>query len=210
MRKVRDEKYDMKRNQRISGQVKSMLLTGILAAGFVSGIRGQEPTPGTAGPENIPGYKEFQSRVQAYVEIHKSIESRLPALKRTDLPEMITAHQQALARKIREARFKAKHGDIFTEDARKAFRHTVRTEFQGPHGKGARATLRQGEPLKEIHLQVNQPYPDGVPFTTVPPILLLKFPKLPDQVAYRIVGRDLILLDVEANLVVDRISEIIP
>jgi hypothetical protein len=49
-----------------------------------------------------------------------------------------------------------------------------------------------------------------VPFTTVPPSLLLKLPKLPDQVAYRIVGRDLILLDVEANLVVDKIPEIIP
>ena len=57
---------------------------------------------------------------------------------------------------------------------------------------------------------MNQTYPDGVPFTTVPPTLLLKLPKLPEKVAYRIVGRDLILLDVEANLVVDRITEIIP
>jgi len=58
---------------------------------------------------------------------------------------------------------------------------------------------------------VNEPYPDGVPFTTVPPSLLLEFPKLPEQVVtYRIVGHDLILLDVDANLVLDRIPEIIP
>jgi hypothetical protein len=49
-----------------------------------------------------------------------------------------------------------------------------------------------------------------VPFTTVPPTLLLKFPKLPDQVTYRIVGHDLILLDSEANLVVDTIPGSIP
>ena len=57
---------------------------------------------------------------------------------------------------------------------------------------------------------MNEPYPDGVPFTTVPPTLLLRFPKLPDQLAYRIVAHDLVLLDVDANLVIDRIPEIIP
>ncbi len=57
---------------------------------------------------------------------------------------------------------------------------------------------------------MNEPYPDGVPHTTLPPTLLLKFPQLPDQVAYRIVVRDLILLDAEANLVIDRIPDIFP
>jgi hypothetical protein len=99
---------------------------------------------------------------------------------------------------------------MFSEEARKAFRRTVREEFGGPHGHGARTTIRQGEPLKTIHLHVNEPYPDGVPYTTLPPTLLLKFPKLPDQLAYRIVVRDLILLDVEANLVIDRIPDIFP
>ncbi len=116
----------------------------------------------------------------------------------------------ALAQKVREARRNARRGDIFSEQARKAFSRTVREEFGGPHGHGARTTIRQGEPLKTIHLHVNEPYPDGVPYTTLPPTLLLKFPKLPDQVAYRIVVRDLILLDVEANLVIDKIPDIFP
>jgi hypothetical protein len=144
------------------------------------------------------------------VNLRKSIESSLPALKPTDQPEKIADHQQALAHKISEARRHAKRGDIFSEEARKALRRTVYEEFGGPHGRGARTTIRQGEPLKTIRLHVNQPYPDGVPYTTVPPTLLLRFPKLPDQVAYRIVARDLILLDVEANLVIDRIPDIFP
>ena len=197
-------------NQGIAHQMQSLLLVAFLILGEAPAGRGQDPVSAKEQSESAAGYKEFLSRVQEYISMRKSIESALPALKRTDLPEMITAHQQALARKIREARPNAKPGDIFTESARKAFRRTIRDEFQGPHGRGARATIRQGEPLKEILLQVNEPYPDGVAFTTVPPSLLLKLPKLPDQVAYRIVGRDLILLDVEANLVVDRISEIIP
>jgi len=196
-------------NQGIGHQVQSLLLVAFLTAGWAP-ARGQDPVSAKEQSENAADFKEFLKRVQAYVTLRKSIESTLPALKTSDLPEMITAHQQALARKIREARPNAKSGDIFTVDARRAFRRIIREEFRGPHGRGARNTIRQGEPLKEIHPQVNQPYPEGVPFTTVPPILLLKFPRLPDQVAYRIVGRDLILLDVEANLVVDRISEIIP
>ncbi|MBZ5569964.1 MAG: hypothetical protein LAN64_19230 [Acidobacteriia bacterium] len=159
--------------------------------------------------EDAAGFKEFSQRVDEFVRLHKSVEATLPKLKPTDLPEMITAHQQALARKIREARPDAQRGDIFTDNVREAFRHAVRSEFQSPHAANARATIRQGDPVKSVRLRVNQAYPEGVPYTTVPPTLLLRIPRLPDEVAYRIVDRDLVLLDVKANLVVDLIPEVI-
>lgn len=187
-----------------------MLSAFLLTAGANRSGAQDAPSTKPAEAPDSKAFAEFLSQVQAYVNLHKRVESSLPALKSSALPEMITAHQQALARKIREARPHAKRGDIFTEASRKAFRVAVREEFQGPHGHGARTTIRQGEPLATTHLHVNEPYPDGAPFTTVPPTLLLKFPKLPEQVAYRIVGRDLILLDVEANLVIDRIPDIFP
>jgi len=190
--------------------MQSLLLVVFLTAGWTSTVRSQEAALPKKDPENAAGFKEFEKRVQAYASLHKSIASTLPALKPTDVPELITAHQLALARKIREARANARHGAIFTEEPEKAFRRAVREEFQGADGRRARTTIQQGEPLKEMHLHVNEPYPDGVPFTTVPPTLLLRFPKLPEQVTYRIVGHDLVLLDAEANLVVDRIPDIIP
>ena len=160
--------------------------------------------------DDAASMKAFSQRVDEFVRLHNSVEATLPKLKPTDLPEMITAHQQALARKIREARPSARRGDIFTDDAREAFRHAVRGEFQGPHATNARATIQQGDPVKAVRLRVNQPYPDGLPYTTVPPTLLLKLPKLPAEVVYRIVDRDLVLLDVKANLVVDWIPEVFP
>ena len=185
------------------------LLAATLAT--ATGLWAQATVPTKAADAgNTKDFADFEAKVQAYDKLHKSVESSLPKLRTTDLPEVISAHQQALARKIREGRPHAIRGDIFTETTRKAFRVLVREEFQGPHGHGARTTIRQGEPLKTVHLHVNEPYPDGVPFTTVPPTLLLKFPKLPDQIGYRIVVRDLILLDVEANLVIDRIPDIFP
>jgi hypothetical protein len=198
----------VRNNQTIARTIQSLLLAVVFA--LWNPAWSQNTASAKDQSDVSDGYKEFLDRVQSYVSLHKTIESTLPPLKPTDLPELISAHQRALARKIREARTNAKRGDIFTANARRAFRDSVRDEFQGANARNARTTIRQGAPLKEIHLHVNEPYPDGVPFTTVPPTLLLKFPKLPDQVAYRIVGRDLILLDVEANLVIDTIPEMIP
>jgi hypothetical protein len=199
----------MTTKRRLEYVLKTVMLAIFLATA-AEPDRGQAAFSPSQEPQNAVGFNDFLHRVQAYVKLHNSIGSSLPALKPTDQPEKISNHQQALAQKIREARRQARRGDMFSEEARKAFRRTVREEFGGPHGHGARTTIRQGEPLKTIHLHVNEPYPDGVPYTTLPPTLLLKFPKLPDQLAYRIVVRDLILLDVEANLVIDRIPDIFP
>ena len=87
---------------------------------------GQGAAPTKEQADDAAAFKEFSDRVQAYVKLQKTVESSLPALKPTDLPEMITAHQQALARKIREARPHAKPGDIFTPAACEAFRHASR------------------------------------------------------------------------------------
>ena len=46
--------------------------------------------------DDAAGFQEFSRRVQDYVKLQKTVESKLPALKSTDLPEMISAHQQAL------------------------------------------------------------------------------------------------------------------
>jgi hypothetical protein len=200
----------MTTNRTLKDLMNVVMLGICLATAGAELARAQTTVSPPKEAKDAAGFKEFVDRLQAYVNLHKSIESSLPALKPTDRPEKIADHQQALVHRVSEARRHAKRGDIFSEEARKAFRRTVYEEFGGPHGQGARTTIRQGEPLKTIHLHVNQPYPDGVPYTTVPPTLLLKFPKLPDQVAYRIVGRDLILLDVEANLVIDRIPDIFP
>ena len=142
--------------------------------------------------------KDFSDRVQAYVKLHKRLEASLPPLKPTPDPA-----------KIQAARQDAKPGSIFTPDITERFLRLIRNEFQGPNASHARATLRQGEPVK-IRLGVNAGYPKGVPLTTVPPTLLLNLPRLPPEVEYRIVDHELILRDIKANLIVDIIPKAIP
>jgi hypothetical protein len=180
----------------------------LAAAGVLAGQDAARTKEQTAAAAAL---KEFTSHVDEYVKLRKSIEKQLPAMKGTEeLPEMIAAHQQALARKIREARPHARPGDIFTRSTREAFRHVIRGVFQDPQNATASAAIRQRKTAKEVRLQVNGIYPDAVAETTFPSTLLQKLPTLPDELAYRITGRDLVLVDSKANLVVDLFHEALP
>ena len=184
------------------------LLLAVMAA--FGPLHGRSQTQDAQIDLKAPGFQEFSDRVQKYVQLHKSVEATLPKLKSTNEPELIVAHQKALARKIKAARIHAKRGDIFTPAASEAFRKAMSIEFQGPHAPHAQATMKQGAPLKKVHLRVNQIYPDSTPYTSVPPTLMQNLPKLPEEVAYRAVSQDLVLLDVKTNLVVDFLANVIP
>jgi hypothetical protein len=183
------------------------LLLCIVATGTLTG---QGVAPNADQVRMAAGFKEFSDRVSAYVKLQKTIESSLPSLKPTDLPEMITAHQAALARKIREARPRAKSGDIFTSAACKAFRRASRGALEGRGSATSRAYMGPGEANPNMSLRVNGIYPDAEPITALSPALLAAFPPLPAQVAYRIVGRTLILVDVESRLIIDFARRILP
>jgi hypothetical protein len=199
----------MRAKRRVSYRRFALLVALSLAAAGV--LEGQDAASNKEQTDDAAGFKEFTSHVEEYVKLRKTIEKKLPAMKsKEELPEMIAAHEQALARKIREARPHAQPGDIFTRATREAFRHAIRSVFQDPHTSTARATIRQRDTVKEVHLQVNGIYPDAVAETTFPPTLLQKLPTLPDELAYRIVGRDLVLADTKANLVVDLLREALP
>jgi hypothetical protein len=54
-------------------------------------------------------------------------------------------------------------------------------------------------------VRVNGAYPRKQPLSTVPSNILAALPRLPDDVEYRFVGRHLILLDIRARVILDRI-----
>lgn len=160
--------------------------------------------------------KDFNDRVAKYVELHKRLDRELPTLKDKSNPAEIAAHKQGLATAIRAARLNAQPGDIFFEGVRPQLLAIIRKEVRGTAGRDARETIKEGNPkeegtaTKKMQMSVNAPYPDDAPLSSVPPSLLLKLPKLPEEVDYRFVGRDLILRDIAANLIVDFMREVIP
>lgn len=66
------------------------------------------------------------------------------------------------------------------------------------------------EELPNMKLTVNMVYPPRLPLGTVPARLLRVLPDLPPELEYRIVGRNLLLRDAKANIVVDFIRDVVP
>lgn len=152
--------------------------------------------------------QDFQKRVSAYVRLHKDLESKLPSLKATASPEKISHHQHALAEAIRAARRNAAAGEIFTPPIAAEFRRLIALAMQAD-GSRIDASLRHAEPVRAA-VRVNGSWPAGIPLQSTPPTILSNLPHLPEQIEYRIDGRNLILLDVGANLVVDLVFNALP
>jgi hypothetical protein len=191
-------------------RVLSALVALSLCVLTTSKLVGQAAAPGKALPADAAGFKEFADRVQGYLKLQKTVEASLPPLKTTNVPEMITAYQQALARKIREARPAAKPGDIFTPAACEAFRRSSHVTLTGPNTAGSLAYMQPDAADSSLPIAVNGIYPDSAPNTVLSPELLAAFPALPDGVAYRVVGRTLILVDLKSRLVVDLARMVLP
>jgi hypothetical protein len=134
----------------------------------------------------------------------------LPNQHTTKRQAQIVDRRHTLADAIREARATAKPGDIFTPESTPEFLKVIRGTVQGSNSANVRKTIRQGEPLAGVHLTVNGAYPEHLPSTTMPPTLLLRLPRLPDKLVYRIVGHDFVLQDTEARLVIDLIPGALP
>jgi len=135
--------------------------------------------------------------------------ARIPGLKPTKTAAEIGGHERALAHEIREAREGATQGNIFTPEIAAQFRVLIGETMKGPSAARIRESLNQASPVWLSGLRVNMTYPHDVPLQSSPPTLLMNLPALPAQLEYRVVGRSLILRDLEANLVVDFLRDAI-
>ncbi|HEY3738487.1 MAG TPA: hypothetical protein VGL53_01525, partial [Bryobacteraceae bacterium] len=144
---------------------------------------------------------DFETRIAAYMKIHKAAASQKGALSPTKSPEQIDAKSTALAEGIRKLRANAKQGDIFTTPIAAEFRKIIAADVKR-RPRRIYESIRSGA-VVSANVQVNGPYPEEVPLETMPPTLLASLPKLPPELLYRFVGSTLVLHDVTANLIVD-------
>lgn len=116
-------------------------------------------------------------------------------------PEEIARYEQRLRRRIQERRADARQGDLLTPNLVAHLRAIVQDVLAQSDGHEVLATLREENP-GPMSLEINAPYPaDNV--ATVPPVLLQRFPALPEGIQYRFVGCNLILLEADTDLVLD-------
>jgi hypothetical protein len=154
---------------------------------------------------------DFKGRVEGYVELHKQLAKGDAKLEKNSDPVQITNAKAALAAKIQAARANAKPGDFLTAKMRPVFRRLLAPELKGEEGRDTKAVLKDdAPPTSAIPFKVNAKYPENQPLPSVPANILLNLPELPAPLEYRIVGRNLILLDSASDLIVDYMLNVAP
>jgi hypothetical protein len=176
----------------------------------VAGLSRQATAPQQQTTVPKDDAKEFQARIDKYLAIQKKAVGSVPSQsKRVADPALIVQHEKQLADAIRALRPNAMPGEIFTPWLRGVIAKAVKEQVQGTRGKEAKATiLDDGNPKGPetpvpVTIKVNGGYPQDAPLSSVPPSVLLALPPLPKEIEYRFVGRNLILRDTKANIVVD-------
>ena len=183
--------------------------TAFSASLLLAWLAPQAPSPATQTPDfkvQIWGgaAADFVARVSAYEALRRKLEEGLPRLEVTSNPAEILRAEGLLAARIRVARAGARRGDIFSRSIRAAFRRALKSEAN----RGLCESIRDDNP-GEFDYQINGTYPKYQPLSTVPPSVLSALPSLPPDVYYRFLGRDLVLHDSRANVILDEIDDAI-
>jgi hypothetical protein len=152
----------------------------------------------------------FNDQVQSYVKVHHQVEKKFnfPHMKPTHSITKIQQRQHGMARHIRELRASAHDSDIFTPEVKAYFTRALASAYQA-NSEGILASLACVPHVVEQKLAANDVYPETWNYNAMPPTILLHIPQLPTELDYRIVNRDLIIRDVEADVIVDVLRDVI-
>lgn len=151
----------------------------------------------------------FDKQVKNYVELRNKVRENAPKLSKDSTPEEIKAYRTALEQSLRSARNGAKRGEFFRPETANYIRRTLKTEFQGKDRRELRETMFETE-LQGVVLRVNYPYASSAELSEMPAVLLAKLPQLPKELRYRFVGRNMLLVDRESNVIIDYMPDALP
>jgi hypothetical protein len=154
---------------------------------------------------------DFNLHVERYMELRDDVADDVPDLEPTNDPARVRTRNRMLRDRLVQLRAGATHGDVFASNVRPVFRRLLGRYASGERGDRIQSILEEDAPAPgAVPIEVNAAYPAGLPIPTTPPPLLRALPPLPGELEYRIIGKDLILFDEPANLIVDFIKNAVP
>jgi hypothetical protein len=142
----------------------------------------------------------FSSRIDNYYDLRARLQHQLPAVTVTDSVRQIRQTTRALAKAIRVARPGAVQGEFFTAATGTEFKRILALITNA----GVCAAIMDDNPGSFAHA-IDGSYPSGKSLATMPGIILRRLPALPNDIEFRFLGRHLILYDVKANTIIDRL-----
>jgi ABC-type transporter MlaC component len=168
-----------------------------------------QTTTAQLSPVDKEAVKRFEQRAKDYVKLRNRVKAKLPKLSKDSTPAQIETYRENFEAAVRTARAGAKRSDIFNHDGSDYIRRALKVNFKGRDRVELREIVFEGE-TAGVKVRVNYPYPDQVELIEMPPTVLLNLPQLPPEVKYRFVGRNLLLVDRDNNLILDYMTNALP
>ena len=155
---------------------------------------------------------DFDQRIDRYVRLHRRLERDLPPEHLfgdfEDMPVAVDTLHNAMV----DARPNATVGTFFTpavaELLTTRLERALRAGGQTPAEAMIAMNLGHRERIREA--EVNGRIPPGRQVRVWPAPLLAVLPALPEELEYRFIGGDLVLVDVHADLIVDILKDALP
>jgi hypothetical protein len=165
--------------------------------------------PADTSSADAAAIKQFDDAIDKYLALRRGLGNEVAGPVKDSTSTQLNDASNALAGAIQRARANAKAGAIFSEPVaaviKRRVAEAVRVKKLGP----VLANIddeKAADPTPKVHLRL----PVTEQLATMPPSLLAILPPLPKQLEYRIVGRNLVLRDVDASLVLDYILAAVP
>ena len=155
----------------------------------------------------MPGMLQFTNRVDDYVETHRRLAAAIEQPFCSEAEEL-TRQADVLGAAIRDARPRAKEGDIFTLAASEMFRARIAAIVRRTNFDVAAFLERHSGEAEELEVHVFGALPWRSHLALMP--IIRQLPELPPELEYQFVGRHLVLMDVGANMVVDVLRNALP
>jgi hypothetical protein len=176
--------------------------------------------PSTVVPAaQTPSLEDFRAALKVYVDqtqpFRKDAAAKADAVSNQQSPEgsdeAVRLRQRTLADAIQtKIRPDARQGDVLTRATADVIRQQLAAAFTGPNAALIRSTLQdqnEGRAAESVALAINQV---AATVPRVPPTLLDALPQMPQQLEFAFSGRTLILRDVDADIVVDFMTQAFP
>lgn len=153
----------------------------------------------------------FTDATRNYAAMHRRLEHQIGTIDLNTPIESINRLIQQLATAIRAERAEARRGDLFTPALAQQIKADINRALiaHGFTAEDVRAAGRvDGVNYGAVALRVNDTFP-WVLGVTMFPCVINALPALPPELQYRIVGNDLVLVDVHASLIVDLLPDVL-
>jgi hypothetical protein len=158
-----------------------------------------------------PVLETFNQRVDAYMQVHNDVERKLTLPWSFDEGDDVFAAVKAMQSGLRRARPDARRGAILTPEVGALIRSRLETRLAacGQKVEDVLAFINDERAPDARSPEINERFPWELGSAMWPSFMGV-LPPLPEELVYRFADRDLVLIDIDADLVVDILAYALP